>query len=462
VPQSFSVGAHVYSRWTAALGQPTSPEIAVTASGKTGYYQNFSGGQGLIASPGGSVYTASGAIYESWTPLSWGWPTGDPTPLAARGINGYTQTFSEGTAGNSQAFWTPNYGTAWVDGTILAEYNKQGGPAGSWGWPTASIQKQSGFGVAGTSLALQGSRSVISSKYGLFVSDGGDGGAIAAAWSPARWGWPTAAPARTVARGITGYRQTFAEGATGVAEAFWTPNYRTTWLDGAVLNTYRAVGGPAWGWPTSSIKKQMAFGAPGSFVALQNGRSIISSKYGTFSGNGVDKGAVFASWSPARYGWPTTRLTAINAHGIAGYQQKFAQSSTAQTRAFWSAQVPTPIWLGGTVLSRYDVLGGTPVVGWPTAVATTQAAFGVQGSIQRFQSRALITSSYGTYSSNGLMLASWKPALRGWPTADLRSTMLKGKAGWLQTFRRGAKGLDYGFLAKGTRTVVWVSGTPPK
>src|SRR6185437_5191717 len=103
-------------------------------------------------------------------------------------------------------------------------------------------------------------------------------------------------------------------------------------LDGNVLTAYinkQGPDGPDWGWPTSSVTKQTAFGISGSSVAIQGGRSIISSSIGTVVNDGADKGAIFAGWSPTRRGWPTSPMQSQRARGIDGYWQDFQEGSTA-------------------------------------------------------------------------------------------------------------------------------------
>lgn len=461
-PHSFTVGTHVTPGWSSALGQPTSPEVAATAFGGTGYFQNFGNGIGLIASPNGAggwtVHKSSGLLYQAWTP-AWGWPTADPVAVSAQGINGSTQTYSEGGAGSAEAFATPNYGASWVDGKVLTQYKAEGGPA--WGWPTASITKQTAFGISGASLKVQGARSIVASSAGTVVNGGSDGGGIFASWSPARRGWPTATMTPVTAQGLSGYTQLFSEGASGSAEAFWTSTYGTSWADGALLGKYQSLGGPAWGWPTNS-DKLTAFGLPGAYLTLQGGRAVIASaKYGAFTDNGADHGVILASWSPTRFGWPTTSLTAVTAHSASGYQQRFAEGSLTMARAFVSSVNTKVIWASGAILGRYDALGGTRIMGWPLVPMTSQTAFGLKGYVQKFQSqRALISSAYGVFASNGAIYTSWAPSVRGWPTADLKATTYRGSAGWIQTFRRGSSGPDFAFVNRATGAIRWYNAAP--
>lgn len=211
------------------------------------------------------------------------------------------------------------------------------------------------------------------------------------------------------------------------------------------------------GYPTGKVSKVTAFGVTGYVQRFPNGAALINSKYGTFA----SRGAVLSSWSPTRYGWPTTALTAITAHGTSGYQQRFAEGSVTNARAFVSSINPNAIWVNGAILRRYDALGGTGIMGWPLVPMTSQTAFNLKGYIQKFQSgRALIASTYGVYASNGAIYASWRPTTRGWPTADLKTATYRGRDGWIQTFRRGATGPDFAFIARLSSVVDWFNGTP--
>ncbi|MGN6721625.1 MAG: GH25 family lysozyme, partial [Marmoricola sp.] len=211
------------------------------------------------------------------------------------------------------------------------------------------------------------------------------------------------------------------------------------------------------GYPTGRVSKVTAFGVTGYIQRFPNGRALINSKYGTFSSSG----ATLTSWTPAKHGWPTTNLTAVTGHGTSGYQQRFAEGTVTNARSFVSPLHPAAIWVNGGILSRYDALGGTRVLGWPIASMTSTTAFNVKGYIQKFQSsRALIGSTYGVFASNGAIFGSWSPSVRGWPTADLKTATYRGRAGWLQTFRKGSSGRDFGFIARTGGGVLWVNGTP--
>lgn len=211
------------------------------------------------------------------------------------------------------------------------------------------------------------------------------------------------------------------------------------------------------GYPTGKVSKVAAFGVTGYIQRFPNGVALINSKYGTFASSG----AILSSWSPTRYGWPTTGVTAVTAHSTSGQQQRFAEGSVTNARAFVSSVNQTAIWVHGAILARYDALGGTPIMGWPLTNMTSQTAFIVKGYIQKFQSgRALISSKYGTFASGGGIYAAWKAIVRGWPTADLRATVYRGRAGWIQTFGRGTTGPDFAFMARGSSVVTWISGTP--
>jgi len=159
---------------------------------------------------------------------------------------------------------------------------------------------------------------------------------------------------------------------------------------------------------------------------------------------------VASAWTSSM-GQPIGPETATLAAGTTGYIQKFPNGSALVSSTFGTYR------LAGTILQRW-----TPrASGWPTNAMTTQSAFGVQGWVQRFQGgRALIASKYGTFTSNGAILSVWRPSLRGWPTADLTSTTLHGRSGWLQTFRKGLSGSTYAFAPKPYGALTWFNGSP--
>lgn len=325
----------------------------------------------------------------------------------------------------------------------------------SMGYPTGKVSKVTAFGIVGYIQRFPNGLALVNSTYGTFPLSG----AILSSWSPTRYGWPTTRVTAVTAQGVSGQQQRFAEGGVTNARAFVSSlNPSVLWVNGAILGRYDALGGtPAIGWPTAAMTSQIAFNVKGYVQQLQNGLALINSKYGTFASSG----AILSSWSPAQYGWPTTDGTAVTAQGISGQQQRFAEGTVTSARAFVSNLSSGALWVNGAILARYDALGGTAVMGWPTAAMSSQTAFNLKGYIQRFQSgRALISSTYGVYTSNGSIYAAWRPSMRGWPTADLKSTVYRGQTGWIQTFGRGSTGPDFAFVVKSTGVLTWTNGAP--
>ncbi|MGN6162320.1 MAG: SpoIID/LytB domain-containing protein [Marmoricola sp.] len=137
--------------------------------------------------------------------------------------------------------------------------------------------------------------------------------------------------------------------------------------------------------------------------------------------------------------------------GVTGYYQRFPKGYALANSKFGTFR------LNGSILQRWSPAGQ----GWPTSAMTSQTAFGVQGWTQHFQSgRAIIASSYGAFTSAGSILLAWRPAVRGWPTTNLTSATVRGRAGWLQTFRKGSSGSDFAFAPKPSGAVVWSNGSP--
>lgn len=169
----------------------------------------------------------------------------------------------------------------------------------------------------------------------------------------------------------------------------------------------------------------------------------------------VAKPTTYAVGTHVRSGWTTSLGQPIGPEiqaasgGITGYYQRFPKGNALVNSSLGTYR------LNGSILQRWSPASS----GWPSGVMTTQTAFGVQGWIQRFQGgRALIASSYGAFASNGAILNAWRPAVRGWPTADLASTTLHGRAVWLQTFRRGSQGSDYASVLKPSGPLTWSNG----
>lgn len=159
---------------------------------------------------------------------------------------------------------------------------------------------------------------------------------------------------------------------------------------------------------------------------------------------------VQSGWASAM-GQPIGPELQANVAGVAGYYQKFPRGYALVNSKFGTYK------LNGSILQKWSPSGD----GWPTTAMTSQTAFGARGWIQHFQAgRALIAWSSGAFASRGSILAAWRPTQRGWPTADLTSTVRQGRAGWIQTFRRGSSGADYAFVPKPSGALTWFNGSP--
>ncbi|MGN6721204.1 MAG: SpoIID/LytB domain-containing protein [Marmoricola sp.] len=155
-------------------------------------------------------------------------------------------------------------------------------------------------------------------------------------------------------------------------------------------------------------------------------------------------------WSSSM-GQPIGPEVSATVSGVVGYYQKFPKGYALINSKFGTYK------LNGSILQKWS----PGAIGWPTSAMTSQTVFGVQGWVQRFQNgRALIASSYGAFASNGSIFSAWRPAQRGWPTANLSSTVVHGRTGWLQTFRKGSTGSDYAFAPKPSGALTWTNGAP--
>jgi len=220
----------------------------------------------------------------------------------------------------------------------------------------------------------------------------------------------------------------------------------------------------------------------GGAGAVWQGRVMSMTLTGSRGSVGIGGGtfaAIFglsSTWFTLRVAAPTTSPTttyAVGAHvkpgwtssmgqpispemsaivsGVTGYYQRFPKGYALVNSKFGTYR------LNGSILQKWS----PATSGWATSAMTSQTVFGVQGWIQHFQAgRALIASSYGAFASAGSILSAWRPAQRGWPTSDLTSTVLHGRAGWIQSFRKGSSGSDYAFAVKPSGAVTWTNGSP--
>lgn len=331
------------------------------------------------------------------------------------------------------------------------------GAAAGMGQPIGPETAATAFGVTGYYQSFSGGRGLITSPSGTFASSG----AIYSAWSPLTSGWPTSAITAVTADGVSGYQQNFTAGATA-SRAFWTAQHPVPiWMSGNLLAHYDALGGtPAIGWPASAVVTSTAFGATGSYLRVQSGQELVTTKYGTFA----LPAAAATAWSPSTFGWPTQNaqtISAANGRGVAGSQQSFV-GPTGGARAFWTASNPSAIWLAGSLLSLYNSSGGTPALGWPVTKVSAQTAFGVAGSSVKLQSgQGLITSKYGSFTSNAGIFATWAPTRYGWPTGAPYAVNTHGIAGYQQNFAEGGTAPNVrAFWNPATpTTALWLSGS---
>ena len=113
---------------TSSLGYPLADAKAVG----TGTSQAFRSATLYTSTTG--TYAVYGVLQTEYTRL--GGPTGTlgwPTANDQCDTTGCTQTFQNGTL-----YYTPATGTWAVTGSVLVQYTAANGPAGSYGWPTAS------------------------------------------------------------------------------------------------------------------------------------------------------------------------------------------------------------------------------------------------------------------------------------------------------------------------------------
>lgn len=348
-----------------------------------------------------------------------GSPAGYPVFVDANG-QGWYQKFQGGIVYGSN--WG---GTAFVyNNVILAEYNRQGGPASSMGWPngeqlcaTGLRCWQSFLSATISSTPTYGAHTIWGGLNDFWKSSGGTDGAIGAALNDASY-------------------------QTGGALPAWVQNYERGVVVqnpyGTFLVPYSAVqnvwtssgGGQGWmGWPTSPYR------CAGSSCAQSfMGAAITSTNaYGTR----VISGGFVAEWTRRggfdAVGPALTDLSTIT-KGVngPGWTQNFGAGVMAQSGAgiflvpYGAAQ---SVWTKGG--------GSAGTWGWPVSDRTC----GSSGCGQSFQLGAITESpAWGLHTIFGGLAQTWAAA--GGPTGygpalnDIRYSPANG-GGWVQHYSSG-------------------------
>ncbi|MGY1719544.1 hypothetical protein ACI8AG_10925 [Blastococcus sp. SYSU DS0552] len=239
-----------------ALGYPTGNDSP--AGDGRGFKTTFQYADIFWSSTTGA-HVVRGAIHTTWMQLGGskgylGYPI--TSDALAPGGGGYVVDFEGGSL-----YWSPAAGTKVVRGAILATYRAAGGPQ-ALGFPTGN-DAPAGDG-RGYKTAFQYAEIYWSATTGAHVVRG----AIHSTWMDnggvrGSLGYPRTSDALVPGGG--GYVVDFEYGAV-----YWSPATGTKIVRGAILDAYRAAGGPAvLGFPTTSDAR--APGGQGYMTSFQGG-----------------------------------------------------------------------------------------------------------------------------------------------------------------------------------------------
>jgi uncharacterized protein with LGFP repeats len=348
---------------------------------------------------------------------SMGAVAGYPVYLEANG-QGWYQRFQRGIVYGSN--WG---GTAFVyDNSILAEYNRQGGPASGMGWPTGEqycavgVQcMQSFLSATITSTSRWGAHTIWGGLNDYWKASGGLRGPLGAAIGDVEYRTRGSLPA---------WVQSFENGV--LVQSPYGVVFVTY---GAYADVWSAAGGgEGWmGWPTAAPSCVSS----GCAQVFSGGVITSSSAYGVH----VISGGYVQEWQ--RRGGLTglgpayNDLTAVSANG-GGWVQNFASGILAQTGVGF-AQLEY-----GTAQAIWSAAGGiTGTYGWPQSDRACVTA----GCAQQFQFGAITSSTtWGTHPTFGWVGGAWRSggglSAYGPAVTDIRYSSANG-GGWVQHFGSG-------------------------
>lgn len=313
-------------------------------------------------------------------------------------------------------------GTNFVaNNVILAEYNRQGGPYGSMGFPSGEQTCAAGLRCAQT---FVGAIMSTTPEWGAHVM-----------WGGFRDFWTTSG-------GVTGTLGSAVNDMTysvTSAGAAWQQNYQAGVVVqsnagvrlipyGGVLSTWLSQGGGAgWlGWPTSDYTcgvsgcAQQFSGGVLTFNPTWGTRVIIGGFFGEWLSRGGVTGSLGAALAPLVYSSSPTP----------GWAQNFAGGILTQSQAGMYA-VPY-----GNVQALWSASGEyRGAFGWPISEITCATV----GCVQEFEGGILSGSSWGSFTTFGGIAVEWKKygaASLGPAISALRYSTASG-GGWAQHFAGG-------------------------
>lgn len=358
------------------LGWPTAGDVCgLTGGGCSQQFQN--GGIYYTATATRSVLGAINAAYvaASGPAGAYGYPTASTVTDAAAG-GGTSQQFQNATVYSSSA------GAFAVVGAIRTQYQSGGGPGGTLGWPTAAEV----CATTGCSQQFQNGSITQGAIAAFYATLGGAGGSLGAA---------------------TGSE---VSAAGGVSQSFrWGTIYSsaagTVAVYGGIRTEFVRMGGPegSLGWPTAGDVCGLAGG--GCSQQFQNG-GIYYTAAATRSVPGAINTLYATAGGPGgSMGYPQGASVSISQAG-GGSSQQF-QFATVYMSAAGTAAVYGAIQ---TEFARQS--GPAGALGWPIAGDVCGLPGG--GCSQQFQTGGIYYSPAGTRSSfgavNSLFVAQGGPA----------------------------------------------------
>ncbi|GAA3205440.1 hypothetical protein [Microbacterium terregens] len=345
-----------------------------------------------------------------------GAPTSYPVYLEANG-QGWYQRFSGGNLYGSN--WG---GTVFVaNNVILAEFNRNGGPGGTMGWPNG--EQSCSTGVRCSQSFLYASIST-TPRYGAHMVGGGlnthwrstgaTDGSLGAALNDVTYLVTSAGP---------GWVQNFEQGVLVQSQyGFHVVPY------GSIQQTWSASGaGAGWlGWPRGAV----TCAAVGCAQLFAQGIVTSTDTWGAY---GISGGFV-AEWEArgglGGLGAALNNLSFTAANG-GGWAQNFSTGILAQS-GVGSFVVPY-----GRSQGVWTAAGGQfGSLGWPQSAQTCDNT----GCGQQFQTGAITESTWGVYSTFGGLGAVWRAgggmAAYGPALNNIRYSAANG-GGWVQHFGNG-------------------------
>ncbi|MEI4272126.1 hypothetical protein TEK04_10365, partial [Klenkia sp. LSe6-5] len=315
-----------------------------------------------------------------------GFPTADEVPVAG----GFVSTFQGGSI-----FWSPSTGGRSVRGDVLSAYVRQGGPAGTLGFPVADPSAQPG-GIVSTFehgsivwSARTGARVLDATFSAAYDARGGVTGSL---------GFPTTDVFPTGGGG----RGLHTEGGN----LYWSPASPAADVSGSLYQFFAQQGyeyGPL-GYPMGDAEQ-----VPGGLRQQFQGGRVYSSALGTFSVTG-GLGEAFARSGGAEgpLGLPGTPARTTAARG-GGWYQHFQGGSI-----YWTPSAGGHA-LRGAVLSAWAASGYEyGPLGFPTGEPVALSG----GGFTAFQGGAVYWSTgNGAHVLNGAFYDEW--ARRGYETGQL-------------------------------------------